>query len=81
MIINEIEEAKYACPEYNVDFQDYNIDDFYTPSWSDCGMACGNAVGCNFWTWDTDKSRCILKSSDGGFEKQKNRISGAHNCH
>jgi len=73
--------AKYACPEYNVDFQGYDIDDLNTISWSDCGEACGDAVGCNFWTWNTDNSRCFLKSSDGGLEKQNNAISGAHNCY
>merc|ERR1712126_666042 len=72
--------AEYSCPEMDVDFWGYDIDELHDVSdWHDCGDACQLVSSCMYWTLTKEK-RCVLKSSDAGLTKYPGSISGARGC-
>jgi len=41
-----------------------------------CCQACCDNTACKFWTWGKDNSKCWLKHSEDGMERQSNRVAG-----
>merc|ERR1711872_177807 len=70
------ETSIYACPEYDVNFLEYDIAIVHASSWHKCGEICYNEESCYYWTWDTDDHECWLKTSDALLGNKTGVISG-----
>merc|ERR1712126_242247 len=70
--------AEYSCPETGVDFYGSDVDILQDVlDWHDCGEACELVSSCHYWTYNTRREWCNLKSSDAGLRKDPDGISGA----
>eukprot|EP00091_Calanus_sinicus_P025056 TRINITY_DN9357_c0_g1_i1.p1 TRINITY_DN9357_c0_g1~~TRINITY_DN9357_c0_g1_i1.p1 ORF type:complete len:113 (-),score=20.07 TRINITY_DN9357_c0_g1_i1:121-459(-) len=75
------QKPRYACPEFNVNFDGDDIDYVHdVSSWHECGIMCNLVPACKFWTWNTETHRCKLSSSDYGLEYHSQAISGQTGC-
>ena len=57
-----------------------------TRSWEECGKKCKDEPTCTYWTWlgsqagDTNRFRCLLKTSNNGARTLVGAMSGDRNC-
>merc|ERR1712136_505681 len=73
--------AEYSCPEMDVSFWGYDIDELHDVSdWHDCGEICKHVSSCLYWTHDVTHKKCWLKYSDEGLMKLMTYVSGARGC-
>jgi len=84
--VDTITSEKYACPEYDVNFDLNNVATVRTDDWRACGEVCSLVNNCEYWTYNDhfhngNEGVCDLKSSDAGLEKLEGIISGAKGCY
>ena len=72
-----------ACPNVGVT---YSTDGFVVGSaeniddWQNCGKACKEFAGCNYWTWRRDSGKCRFLSGRSSPIVSSNIVSGVKNC-
>ena len=71
------------CVEYGIDYHGNDVEVLHNINlvhWSHCAKQCLDHSACSFWTFKVADNICALKSSDAGWEKQDNTMSGSSNC-
>ena len=48
--------------------------------WQNCGKACKESAGCNYWTWRKDSGKCRFLSGKSSPIESSNIVSGVKNC-
>lgn len=73
-----------VCFEAGVDFADYDLSERHEALTTDgapaCKEMCASDAVCRHFTWESDTTRCRLKSSSAGRRSWANRISGPAHC-
>ena len=75
--------AFLACPIIGISYSNDgvivgsadNIDE-----WHNCGNACKEFAGCNYWVWRRDSGKCRFLSERSSPIESSNLVSGAKNC-
>ena len=76
-------ELSSRCVEYGIDYHGNDVEvlrNINLAHWSDCAKQCRDHSACSYWTFKVADNICALKSSDAGWEKQDNAMSGSSDC-